>query len=204
MHYDFEADTQLLRAMLGTAAHDLGGVASALALRVDVLAPSLPSADAAGLRGVVEHVRTLGRQLRRLRGAAGGSNLAPARERSLTEWLSLLERFGGPILGRGMALRMTCDAGSIAPEAEHSLTYGVLALFSALHELRDEQSATIELRAESEADQLQVTVRVSWGSNPPVIDRDARWWAHARDVITRAALSWDDADDAEVRIAARP
>ncbi len=197
MPYDFEADAQLLRAMLGTAAHDLGGVSSALALRADVLAAALPPDDVAALRGVVDHVRALGRQLRRLRGPAGGNNFAPASERALPEWIALIERFGGPVLGRGIELRTSSNAGSITPGTEHALTFGVLALFHAVREARDEQSVTVEVDAQGSDEGLEVTVRHRWASAPPSFPLADRWSAHARDLVTRAGLSWDEGDDGD-------
>ncbi|MEP7380958.1 MAG: hypothetical protein ABI910_04690 [Gemmatimonadota bacterium] len=197
MPYDFEADAQLMRAMLGTAAHDLGGVSSALALRADVLASALPPEDVAALRGVVDHVRALGRQLRRLRGPAGGSNFAPASERALPEWIALIERFGGPVLGRGIELRTSCNAGTIRPGTEHALTFGVLALFHAVREARDEQTVTVEVDARSSDAGIEVTVRQQWASPPPILPLDDRWSAHARDVVTRAGLSWEQGDQGD-------
>lgn len=212
MRYDFEADALILRTILGTAAHDLGGVASALALRTDVLAASLSPSDAAAMRDVVEHLRSLGRQLRRLRGTAGGSSFAPAREKTLTEWCALLDRFGGPVLGRGIELRASCNDGSIAPETEQALTYGMLALFQSLREgreSRDAEQVVVALRADvtatdGEAPSLVLTVRTTWGANAPDARREDRWLAHARAVIAAAGLSWEGEGDSDVRISGRP
>ncbi len=207
MPYDFEADALLLRAMLGTAAHDLGGVASALALRADVVASTLPPGDVAAIRGVAEHVRSLGRQLRRLRGTAGGSNLAPARERTLTEWVALLERFGGPTLGRGIELRASCNEGPLSAATEQCLTYGMLALFTSLREAREAAAASgvvVTLRADSTADALELTLRVTWGADAPAWPLADRWWAHSREVVTSGALEWDESDGGVVRIVGRP
>ncbi len=212
MPYDFEADALLLRTILGTAAHDLGGVASALALRTDVLAATLSPGDAAAMRDVVEHLRSLGRQLRRLRGTAGGSAFAPAREKTLTEWCALLDRFGGPVLGRGIELRAECNEGSISPETEQALTYGMLALFQSLREGRessDAQQVVVALRADvlegdGESPSLVVTVRTTWGKMSPADTREDRWLAHARAVISTAGLSWEGEGAANVRISGRP
>lgn len=203
MPYDFEADALLLRAILGTAAHDLGGVASALALRADVLAASLSADDVAALRGVVDHLRAVGRQLRRLRGSAGGSSFVPAREKTLTEWCALLERFGAPLLGRGIELRASCNEGAISAETEQALTYGMLALFQALREGREEREGTrvvVTLRAEASTDALVVTVQI----NGDTARGDDRWRTHARSVVTAASLAWEALDEGELRISGRP
>lgn len=212
MPYDFEADALILRTILGTAAHDLGGVASALALRTDVLAATLAPGDVEAMRGVVEHLRALGRQLRRLRGTAGGSAFAPAREKTLAEWCALLDRFGGPVLGRGIELRVSCNEGSISPETEQALTYGMLALFQSLREARessDAQQVVVSLQADvvgaaRDAPSLALAVRTTWGEKHPAERGGDRWLAHARAVITAASLSWEGDDISDVRISGRP
>lgn len=207
MPYDFEADALLLRAILGTAAHDLGGVASALALRVDVLATTLPAEDVAALRGVVDHLRAVGRQLRRLRGSSGGSSFVPAREKTLAEWCALLERFGAPLLGRGIELRTSCNDGAISTETEQALTYAVLAEFQSLRERREasERSGVkVAVHAEGNADAFLLTLTTSWSDGEPAPVEDDRWRRHARSLVTAASLSWDESRQGELRIRGHP
>ena len=200
MPYDFEADVQLLQGVLSTAAHDLGGLSSALGLRADAMSASLASADAAALRAVTEEARRLGRQLRRLRGphvgSTGNNSLAPAGERRLSEWITLLQRFGGPVLGRGVVLEPSAGDGMMGAEVEHALTFGALALFHAVRETRGDQSVVVAVRADCvrdahAADVVDVTIDVRWSGSAPLGELAAnRWYLHARSVVERQGLVW--------------
>jgi hypothetical protein len=200
MPYDFEADAQLLRDVLSTAAHDLGGLSSALSLRADVLTGTLPAADEGAIRAVADEMRSLGRQLRVLRGPQGGETLAPAAGRSFAEWFSLAERFGRPVLGRGGALRGTIDDGAFDPthetERAYALLLAVLACCRAARARRGTRTVDLHLRVHREPSAVVVTMRLAWGDgregDEPAEVR--RWLAHAQEVATAAGLSWDGSE----------
>jgi hypothetical protein len=210
MPYDFEADVQLLRAVLSTAAHDLGGLSSALALRTDVLAGALASADEQALRAVVDELHSLGRQLRVLRGPQGADALAPAGGRTLVEWLALVERFGRPLLGRGGALEGSVDDGAFsgarAAEQGHALLVAVLAYCHEVRERRGARSVTVHLIGRRVADGLELSLRAAWGEgvaggDAPVV---RRWLTHARDVVTAAGGAWEETNDGEMIVMRAP
>lgn len=200
MPYDFEAEAQLLRQVLSTAAHDLGGLSSALALRADVLAGGIPAADEAALRGVAAEVRALGRQLRVLRGPVGDDALAPAGGRTLAEWLALVERFGRPLLGRGGALAGSAGDGAFGGPAAaaqfHALLLVVLAYCRAVGDRRGARAVQLDLRVLSLPPAVEVTLRVRWGAGDEPADREAgaRWLAHAAHLAREGGLAWEPTD----------
>lgn len=210
MPYDFEADAQLLREVLSTAAHDLGGLSSALSLRADVLAGSLPAADEGAIRAVADEIRSLGRQLRMLRGPQGGDTLAPAAGRSFAEWFALAERFGRPLLGRGGALRGTIDDGAFdgarGTEGAYALLLAVLACCRMVRARRGVRSVDLHLLVRREPAAVEVTIRLTWGDGSAG-GEDAvvtRWLAHARDVATGGGLSWDVSDGGDTIVMRAP
>jgi hypothetical protein len=210
MPYDFEAETQLLREVLSTAAHDLGGLSSALALRVDVLAGSLPAADDAALRAVAGEVRSLGRQLRVLRGPQGGDTLAPAGGRSLAEWYALVERFGRPLLGRGASMRGSVGDGAFsgahASERAYALLLSVLACCRALRERRGARPVSVALRVSSVPAAVEVAMDVEWGEGLAGDDDAAvqRWLTLARETATAAGVAWDGSNGGDAIVMRAP
>lgn len=179
-------EAELLRNVLDTVTHDLGGLSSALALRAEVMqraAPS-PAVDACG--AIARELRSLGAQLREMSGPSGPGTLSPVPTGSLERWFALVRRFGQPLLGRGVSLRGEVDDVFIGAAASHELTYIVLALFNALRE--GEQPAHTEIGVSSERGDGSVTLRLGARSaQQPVAmveDADDEWWRWA---VQRAA-----------------
>lgn len=176
-----------MRDVLGAAAHDIGGLASALALRAEVLA----SADGRALASIADELRQLGRQLRQLRGPGGGELLAPTATGNIPSILTLVERFGRGALGRGVSL-LAHPVDQVVPPAEgDALTYGLLAVLRALHDAELERPAVVRIEAAAHApDAVCITVRVTGadGSARPWPTRQLQWFAVAERVFHRARL----------------
>ncbi len=179
-------EAELLRNVLDTVAHDLGGLSSALALRVDVMQATAPSASVEAYRAIADELRALGSQLRAFRETRGGDTLSSPRAGSVAQWFSLLSRFAQPLLGRGVALRGNVDDVHVGATAVHELTYIALAM---LHAVRERSgSGHAEIRVASERNEHGVTIRLTMGGgNAPshfAEVAESRWWRWA---LERAA-----------------
>lgn len=184
-------EAELLRNVLDTVTHDLGGLSSALALRADVMQRSAPSAAADACSAIAGELRSLGAQLREMSGPRGPGTLSPTPTGSLRRWFALIMRFGQPLLGRGVALRGEVDDVNIGSAAAHELIYIVLAL---LHALRDGHTPMHTLiRIDSELRDHAIAIRISLydAEQPRRVAEDAgnAWWTWA---IERAAGSQMD------------
>jgi hypothetical protein len=180
-------ETQLMRDVLGTAAHDIGGLASALALRAETIA----SADGQALAAIANELRQLGRQLRQLRGPGGGELLAPTASGNIPSILALVERFGRGALGRGVSLIVQSVDQVVPPAEGDALTYGLLAVLRALREADLELPAVVHIVAAAhEPDAVRITVRIAGadGSARPWPARQLQWLAVAERVFHRARL----------------
>lgn len=176
-----------MRDVLGTAAHDIGGLASALALRAETLA----SADGQALASIANELRQLGRQLRQLRGPGGGEILAPTATGNIPSILALVERFGRGALGRGVSLVVHPVDQVVPPAAGDALTYGLLAVLRALRDAELERPAVVHIEAAGHApDAVRITVRVAGadGSARPWPARQLQYFALADRVCQRAQL----------------
>jgi hypothetical protein len=83
---------ELSRDVLSTLAHELGGIASALDLRVAAMARVIGEQDLHALREIAEEVRMATRAARFARGPDGSGMLNPMRRQSLDEWWRLTGR----------------------------------------------------------------------------------------------------------------
>lgn len=176
-----------MRDVLGTAAHDIGGLASALALRAETIA----SADGQALAAIALELRLLGRQLRQLRGPGGGELLAPTASGNIPSILALVERFGRGALCRGISLIVQSVDQVVPPGAGDALTYGLLAVLRALRDAELERPAVVHIVAAAPApDAVRITVRVAGvdGSMRPWPARQLQGFALADRVFHRARL----------------
>lgn len=195
-------EAQLIRDVLGTAAHDIGGLASALALRAETMA----SAESQALATIANELRHLGRQLRQLRGPGGGELLAPTASGSIPSILALVERFGRGALGRGMTLIVQSVDQVVPPVAGDALTYGLLAVLRAIREAELQRPAVVHVVATSpEPDVVRIAVRVTDADERarPWPDRQLQWLALAERLLDRAGLHVTHDTDGLLMVAPR-
>ncbi len=191
-----ELEAELLRNVLDTATHDLGGLGSALALRADVMQRSAPSAAATACSAIATELRSLGGQLRAISDPRGGGALSPAPLGSLQSWLSLISRFGQPLVGRGVVFNCELDDARVSSTAAYELTYIVLAVLHALRE--SETPAHTEVRLSSELGAGAVTLRMSMHN---AVERltiadilDDGWWLWAVERASSAQIGLQISD----------
>lgn len=190
-------EAELLRNLLDTVAHDLGGLASALALRADVMQHAATSTSASACRAIASELRTLGTQLRELSAPRGGDTLSPTPVGSLDHWFELLSRFAQPLLGRGVALRGEVPPVHVGSVAVHELTYIALALLHAMRELP--ASTHTEVLIDSELTPQAIAISMSIRNALQALSLDAlaesRWtrWAVQRSASTQIDLTLDGA-----------
>ncbi len=201
-------DAELMRELLGTTAHDLGGLSSALALHAQVLA-SAPSSTQAGLRAldtIGHELRELGRQLRQLRDADireadTAGLLAPATDGSLRAWFDLVHRFGRTLPGRGIALRGEIDDVPFPAAHARTLAWIMLAL---LRDLRGRLAApgTVTITAEADAQHgFVVRLRAQSTGGAPPSTGDRAWRQYAMRRAAHAGWHMDvGGDDVRIRI----
>jgi len=181
-----DREAQLLRNLLGTAAHDLGGLASALSLRAE----SLTGDDGRALAAIADELRILGRQLRQLRGPSGAEQLAPVASGALLPLFVLLERFGRGVLGRGFTLVAHGVDHLVAPLHADALLYGLLAVLHAVRDADMALPAVVQVRALTDSAHVRVTVHVSGadGGARTFPLRQMQWIAVAERFLSRAGL----------------
>ncbi len=184
-------EAELLRNVLDTVTHDLGGLSSALALRADVMQRSAPSAAADACSAIAGELRSLGAQLREMSGPRGPGTLSPTPTGSLRRWFALITRFGQPLLGRGVALRGEVDDVNIGSAAAHALTYIVLALLHALRDGHTPMHTLIRIASERRDHAIAIRISLYDGEQPRPVAEDAgnAWWTWA---LERAAGSQMD------------
>ncbi len=181
-------EAELLRTVLSVTAHDLGGLASALALRADVIERTAASDSSAALRRIADELRTLGYDVRAFRSAEGGDVLSPARSGSLSGWLTRVQRFGRPMLPRGSTLEGSVPEVMLAPAAALELTYVTLAVLQQIASRCAQQGVTVRIDAHTDNQCVVVVIdaRVGDGPLPMPGDATADWWQWA---LARAAGS---------------
>jgi hypothetical protein len=118
---------ELHRDVFTVLAHDLGGIASSLALRADALAAVLPGADHAALSALAEEVRDINRVLRLIRGPQGTDALAPGRNMPVAQWWRFVARLTNAILPRGAVVHATLEAAPLSPLQASTLSHLWLA-----------------------------------------------------------------------------
>ncbi len=183
-------EAELLRNVLDTVTHDLGGLSSALALRADVMQRAQPGASATAFSTIAIELRSLGGQLRELSGPRGGATLAPTSMGSLDEWFAVISRFGQPLLGRGVSFHGDVDHVHVGSVITHELTYVVLAVLHAIREVPE--SAHTEIRMSSIQREDGVVIRLGMHGVHGALDiadcSQSRWWQWATQRASDAAI----------------
>jgi len=183
-------EAELLRNLLATIAHDLGGLAGALALRADVMARLELATSASACAAIASELRTLAGQSRELSGPRGGDTLAPTRAGSLEHWFALVSRFAQPLLGRGVALRGEVLPVFVGGVTVHALTYMALAILHAIRELP--ASVHTEVSITSEPTEHAVIISITLRRNGlPLVMADvaaSRWMHWARQRASNAQI----------------
>ena len=200
-----QVEVLLLNSVLETAAHDLGGLSSALAMHAEALQLGAEGQDLAPVRSIGAEIRTIGRQLRELRGPVGGAALAPTRAGLLSNWMARTLRFGRAHLPRGTALdgEIPESSLSVSDQSAHALT---MVLFALLRELRDvlDRSARdaapggplgkprrrVQLTASPRETDVLVTLELFINDEPASIESsDSAWWSFAHERVSRDGIS---------------
>jgi len=198
-------EAMLLRSVIATAVHDLGGLASALLLRADVLERRTDDPGVAALRSIATELRVLGEQLRALRVPEGRETLSPSRAGALAGWLERVRRFGKPLLGHGGMIdgQVHGDVHVDASDA-HELTLVVLALLRDLHERWPEARIAVHITAQLLDDHVRVLLGATMHGQPVTISEadGSPWWQWA---AARAAAADMPCriDDGRVRLDVR-
>lgn len=122
------------RDVFNFLAHEVGGIASTLGLRVDALGEALPASDQLAFRGLADQIRDLYRMIRLLEGPRGGSLLAPSRLMPVADWWRLTSHLLNTELPRGMTIVASPGTVRLKAEQAHLLT---TLLLLACRDVRD-------------------------------------------------------------------
>lgn len=122
---DAQEAAELYRDSFGVLAHDLGGIASALALRADAVATLAADADA--LRALSEQIRDANRTVRMLKGPTRSSALAPLRAVAVDDWWRLTYRLTMAVLPRGVRVDTRFTSAELSNADASVLTHIWLA-----------------------------------------------------------------------------
>ncbi|MCC6927619.1 MAG: hypothetical protein IT359_01400 [Gemmatimonadaceae bacterium] len=190
-HDPNHCESTLLRNVLGAAAHDLGGLSSALALRSELF----PMEQGAPLAAIARELRSLGQQLRAVRGVHDAEFAAPERVGALPTVFALLSRFGRAALGSGFALE--CRASDVAVTAPHAeaITFGFLSLLHAVRESDVARPSHVTIDAEwptpEHPTQLRISLRLvtAEGAAVALPPDSSPWVAFAERTFTDAGLA---------------
>ncbi|MCC6316804.1 MAG: hypothetical protein IT361_03850 [Gemmatimonadaceae bacterium] len=198
-----ETEGALLGDLIGSAAHDLGGIAAALALRVDALGTTVSAEDHRGLVSIAAEARTLARQLRQLRAPRGEEQLAPDSATTFARWWPLIERFGRAVAGRGIALDARMDDTPITAQQSHALTFATLALLRAPRDRGLAAGATVHIVSKSHGGQpaLCLTARSADGTTIPMTADDGPWTRYASHAAARGGIDLRFTDGAATLVA---
>lgn len=200
-----EVEVVLLRAVLETAAHDLGGLSGALAMHADALQLGAEGQGVERLKRISGELRTLGRQLRELRGPVGGATLAPSRAGLVANWMTRTLRFGRVHLPRGTAFEgeVPDTVLSVSDESAHALTLVVFALLREMRDVLDRASRndvpsgapttprrSVHLTTLPRETDVLVTLELFINNERSPIERsDSEWWTFAQARASREPIA---------------
>lgn len=194
---DAEEAAELHRDLFSVVAHDLGGIASALSLRADALAPELAPADTETLRTLAAQVRDANRAMRLLKGPDGASMLAPDRSVTLEEWWHLTHRLTLAVLPRGMRIDTRLQSVRVSLQDASVLAHIWLASCKDLVQRGVHASSVLTFAASPVHEPVEGTlieVDVAAQDWPPVDDsrRAVRWHRYASRLarLQEASLAW--------------
>lgn len=183
-----DLEAELLRAVLSTTAHDLGGLASALSLRADVLERVATTSASTALRRIADELRTLGHDVRAFRSAEGGDTLSPARSGSLQQWLARVQRYGRPLLPRGSTLDGSVPDIVLEAATALELTFVALAVLQQIAVACVGQRVVVRIDAQTQNTNVGVIIQAHMDDEPLMLSRcvEGEWWQWA---LARAAAS---------------
>ncbi|MFN8571191.1 MAG: hypothetical protein U0132_03985 [Gemmatimonadaceae bacterium] len=194
---DAQEAAELHRDSFSVLAHDLGSIASALALRADALATLVPGTDVAALHALSEQIRDANRTARLLKGPARSSVVAPHRSTTVDDWWRLTHRLAVAVLPRGVRLE-TRFANAVLSNADASvLTHIWLASCKDLVARGLHAPGTIVLSVSPAQDHPDMTMLLAevgpqeW--LPPDTSRaGSRWHRYAARLarLQEATLAW--------------
>lgn len=171
----------MLRGVLSATAHDLGGLASALSLRVDVLERHEASEASAALRRIATELRTLGHDVRAFRESEGGDALSPSRTGSLVQWLARLMRYGRPVLPRGSTLDGVAPDALVAAADAQALSFIALAVLWHIADVGRDQRLSVRVDVHEAQEQAMIVISATAAGVllPVPPEATAVWWQWA-------------------------
>jgi hypothetical protein len=175
-----EPEVLMLRNVLATTAHDLGGLASALLLRADVLEHGSSDTTGRAMRSIATELRVLGQQLRALREDEVSDTLAPLQHGSAL-WSARVTRFGVGLLPRGSAIACTVDDADIPQALAHPLWKIALSLLGAIGAQWPTTRITVEIGGEQKPEGTALALAASTNGQPlDLADAmQGAWWQWA-------------------------
>lgn len=147
----------MLRNVIATTAHDIGGLASALLLRADVLEHGSADTTVRAMRSIAGEIRVLGQQLRALRAADGADTLAPSQNGAALHWAAGVTRFGVGLLPRGSAIDCKVDDTIIPHGLAQPLWFISLSLLGAIAEEWPDTRFAVQIDSERQTDLVALT-----------------------------------------------
>ncbi len=176
-----QPEVLMLRNVLATTAHDIGGLASALLLRADVLEHGQSDATVRAMRSIAGELRLLGQQLRALREHDRGSALAPTPAESTSQWAARVTRFGVGLLPRGSAINCVVEDVRIPHALAHPLWHIALAVFGAICNNWKETRVSVHIVDEPQtAGTVLVVSATANGERLELVDAmHGAWWQWA-------------------------
>lgn len=174
--------------MVRYAAHELGGISSALSLNADTHDPVSVQSHRA-MRTISHEVRALGKLLHELQ-PDDSRNARAAGELSLRSWFDELMRVTAALLGTNVALRDEIGAGSIHARDNRSWSVTVLALCLDIRDRRCASPITVTITSAQTKTTTHVRLLVASrsGGRSPLRKQASRWQAIARRAAARGAL----------------
>jgi hypothetical protein len=171
----------MLRNVIATTAHDIGGLASALLLRADVLEHGTADTTVRAMRSIAAELRVLGQQLRALRAADGADTLAPSQNGAALHWAAGVTRFGVGLLPRGSAVDCKVDDTIIPHGLAQPLWFISLSLLGAIAEEWPDTRFAVQIDNERQTDASVLTFGATVTGKPFDVAAAMRgtWWEWA-------------------------
>jgi hypothetical protein len=178
---DDSVELELLRNVLRTTVHDIGGLSGSLGLQARVMEQQVSERSIQVCSRIAAELRTLGNHLRQLTVRPQAAQLSPSRLASLAQWHAMLLHFGEPLLPRGMSLHGGVEDAELDPTTAFDLVHLWLALLRGLRELPVSSRSELHLSSDRMPHAMILRMRLVGVLIPPsLIDAPNAWWSWAR------------------------